>query len=418
MKALRASQVLLATAALVTACGGGKGIGGSVGGATGPNVQAVQVNLGPNASANIDYLNGIFTSVTICTPGSSSQCTTISNVLVDTGSYGLRLLASTLNGSSVSLPTQASGSGSLGECILFADNTYTWGPVVEADVHLGTSEVASSLPVNLIGTPSGSSFPSTPPSACSNPSNDSAGTPTEADTLASLGANGILGVGPFGPDCGSACATDASNGEYFSCTSSSCSEVAVAEASQVQNPVGYFATDNNGVVLELPSIPSGGQSVVNGSLLFGIGTQSNNGLGTALIIFANDVGEFSTTFNGSSFPESFIDSGSNTLAFTDSSIPTCPANELPDFYCPSSTLSLSATMVGTNNGSVTVPFAVANAVDLVNSGNAAYNDIAATSGALISSSFDWGLPFFYGLDVFVAMDGASTSGGTGPYYAF
>lgn len=416
MKALRAFPAFLATAALAAACGGGgKGLGGGGGGntgPTGPNVQAVQVNLGPDGN----YLNGIFTSVTICTPGSSSQCATVGNILVDTGSYGLRLLASTLNGSGVSLPGQASGSGDLGECLLFADNTYTWGPVVAADVRLGTSEVASNLPVNLIGTPSGSSFTSTPPSSCSNPSNDAAGAPTAANTVATLGANGILGVGAFGPDCGSSCATNPANGNYYSCGASGCSGVSVAEASQVQNPVGYFAGDNNGAILELPGISSGGAQTVNGSLVFGIGTQSNNGLGSALIIYANSVGEFSTTYKGSNYPNSFIDSGSNTLGFSDSSIPTC--NDRPDFYCPSSTLNLSATMTGTNNGNVTVPFAVANADNLLKSGNAAYNDIAATNSALISSSFDWGLPFFYGFNVFVAMDGKSTPGGNGPYYAF
>lgn len=29
--------------------------------------------------------------------------------------------------------------------------------------------------------------------------------------------------------------------------------------------------------------------------------------------------------------------------------------------------------------------------------------------------FDWGLPFFYGRNVFTAIEGQSTPGGTGPY---
>ena len=426
MKSLRAFLVLLAAAALVAACGGGSSIGGSgssSGGISpsGSNVQAVQVNLGPNANNNppIDYLNGIFTSVTICNPG-SSQCATVDNVLVDTGSYGLRLLASTLNGTGVNPPPQTSGSGDLGECVLFADNTYTWGPVVTADLHLG-GEVASSIPVNLVGTPSGSSFPSTAPTLCSNPSNDSAGPPTEDDTLATLGANGILGVGTFGPDCGSTCAGTANNGDYFSCSGSNCTGVAVAENAQVQNPVGYFGSDNNGVILELPSISSGGESVVNGSLVYGVGTESNNSLGNSIIIYANSGnGEFSTTFNGTSYPDSFIDSGSNTLAFSDSSIPTCPSSELPGFYCPSSTLNLSATMTGANGGTADVPFSVANAVDLLQGSNAAFNDIAVTTGtgSLLNNSFDWGLPFFYGLNVYVVMQGKSVGSATGPFYAF
>jgi hypothetical protein len=33
-------------------------------------------------------------------------------------------------------------------------------------------------------------------------------------------------------------------------------------------------------------------------------------------------------------------------------------------------------------------------------------------------SFDWGLPFFYGRRVATAIQGYSTSAGTGPYIAF
>ncbi len=52
------------------------------------NVQPITVNAGP---AN-NYANGLFTSVTICVPGSTSNCQTIDGVLVDTGSSGLRVL--------------------------------------------------------------------------------------------------------------------------------------------------------------------------------------------------------------------------------------------------------------------------------------------------------------------------------------
>lgn len=33
-------------------------------------------------------------------------------------------------------------------------------------------------------------------------------------------------------------------------------------------------------------------------------------------------------------------------------------------------------------------------------------------------SFDWGLPFFYGRNVFTAIEGKSTPQGSGPYWAF
>ena len=33
-------------------------------------------------------------------------------------------------------------------------------------------------------------------------------------------------------------------------------------------------------------------------------------------------------------------------------------------------------------------------------------------------AFDWGLPFHYGKSVFVVIEGKTTSGGTGPFFAF
>ena len=408
MRTPRIAPTLLACAALLGGCGvnandSGSSSSSSSSSASGSNVQSIQVNLGPTGN----YVNGVFTSVTVCTPGSTSACSTVDNVLVDTGSYGLRLLASQV---SASLTAQTSGSGSVGECVLFADNTYTWGPVVTADVYLG-GEVASSLPINLIG--STGSFTASAPSSCWN--GDTAGTPTADDTVATLGANGILGVGPFGPDCGSYCAETANNDYYFSCSGSSCSSVAVADSSQVQNPVTYFSTDNNGVIVELPSIPASGQATADGSLIYGIGTQSNNSLGSALIVYADSEGEFSTSFNGGSYPDSFIDSGSNGLYFADSSLAQCSDDE--GFYCPSSTQSFSATMTGANGGVADVSFSVAN-LDNLDGSYAAFDDIAGTTGSLISTSFDWGLPFFYGKDIYFAIDGKAVGSDSGPFYAF
>jgi hypothetical protein len=60
------------------------------------NFQSIVVNAGP---AN-NYFNGAFTSVTVCAPGTSS-CQTIDGILVDTGSTGLRVLASSMT---LSLP--------------------------------------------------------------------------------------------------------------------------------------------------------------------------------------------------------------------------------------------------------------------------------------------------------------------------
>jgi hypothetical protein len=360
---------------------------------SGANVAAITVNTGP--PGNGGYVNGAFAAVTVCVPGTST-CQAIDGVLVDTGSSGLRILSSVLT---VALPQQkASDSNPVFECFPFVSG-YTWGPVQTADVEIA-GEKASSTPIEAIGTST------TVPQGCLD-----FGIPS-SDTLGSLGANGILGVGLFAQDCGPGCPTSI----YYECPSTGCVGISASLAQQVPNPVSLFATDNNGVIIELPSV-SGGQPSVNGSLVFGIGTQSNNGLGAAVVYTADpDSGNFTTTYSGTAYSESFIDSGSNGFFFLDSGttgIPEC--GDEPGFYCPSSTANISATNQGTNGASGTVNFSVANADALfANESDFAYGDL----GGEFSGAFDWGLPFFFGRNVFVAIQGQSTPGGTAPYWAY
>jgi len=334
-------------------------------------------------------------------PGSTS-CETIDGVLVDTGSSGLRLLSSVV---ALPLPQQTSGGNPVAECGQFEDG-YTWGPVQSADISIA-GEKASAAPIQIIGVPG---FPAAP-NACTS-------TGPSENTLDTLGANGILGVGLFRQDCGPACVTTgASNpGFYFACPSSGCVLVAESLTQQLQNPVWMFPQDNNGVIIELPSITATGATLVNGSMVFGIGTQSNNGLGTAAVFTVTGDGSFTTTFKGQSYAETFIDSGSNAIFFLDSKttgLPLCP--DTSDFYCPSTSQSLTATQVGANGRNGTVTFSVANADPfLSNPLLFAFAPLAGPS----PGGFDWGLPFFFGRNVFTAIESQSTPGGFGPYWAY
>lgn len=119
-------------------------------------------------------------------------------------------------------------------------------------------------------------------------------------------------------------------------------------AQQVQNPVTLFATDNNGVIVELLAV-SAPETSVSGALVFGIGTQSNNGLNGATVYTVDANGNFITTYKGQSYNTSFIDSGSHAIFFLNSSttgIPVCPDTKF--YYCPSTTVNLSAINQGTN----------------------------------------------------------------------
>lgn len=380
--------------------------GGGGGGGAGSNVASITVNTGPAAGppTNSPYINGAFTSVTVCAPG-TSQCQTIGGILVDTGSPGLRILASALT---ISLPQQTgTGGEAIAECAQFADG-FTWGPVQTADMKIAGEE-AKSLPIQVIGS---SSF-STIPTSCS-----SHGTPE--DDLAHLGTNGILGVGFLAQDCGDACTVSGSSnaGFYYACPNTGCTITTEPVVNQVQNPVPLFASDNNGVLIQLPSI-TGPQTSVSGSLIFGIGTRSNNALGNATIYGINPTsGNFTTTFQGTTYVNSaFIDSGSNALFFLDSTttgLPTC-ASPMTAFYCPSTTQSFTATNQGIPSGNGTVDFQVGNADTLTaNPATAAASQLAGPNPNLI----DWGLPFFFGRTVFTAIEGATTPSGTGPFWAY
>ena len=271
-------------------------------------------------------------------------------------------------------------------------------------------EKAASVPIQIIGA---SGFP-TVPSACTT-----SGKP--ADTLAALGANGILGIGVFRQDCGSSCSGSLSAvpKQYFSCPASGCVVASVPLQTQLQNPVWLFPQDNNGVLISLPAIPDAGAPSASGSMIFGIGTQSDNALGTAQVYTTDNVGNFTTTYNGTDYPKSFLDTGSNGMFFLDATklasagIIECVGNNA-GFYCPATTLSFTATNKGSNLTSAPVTFKIANANTLFLSPNAAFNDLGGDS----ANSFDYGLPFFFGRNIFTGIEGQNSPGGQGPYWAY
>ena len=395
---------LVALPVLAMACGCGSKQGGDDGDAAGPsgasNVAPLVVNAGP---AGADAVDVPFVSITLCVPG-TSNCQTIDSLTVDTGSSGVRVISSVLT---LSLPQQTATTGdALVECMQF-DDGYTWGSVRLADVKIA-GEVAAKVPIQVIGDPAFA----TVPNECSSSG------PGE-NTVSDFGSNGLFGINQIVADCGPACA-DANNvltGAYYSCSGAACTAVAVAVADQVPNPVASFGTDGNGAILQFPSIAASGATTVSGSLVFGIGTQSNNGLGNATVQTVDDNGNFTTVYKGTRLATSFIDSGSNSLSFNDGSIAPCTATGLNGFYCPASTLSLAAQNEGTNGATTTVSFSVANTETLF--GNASYfafDDLAGTG--IDESTFDWGFPFFFGRSVYVAVDGGTTPGGKGPYFAY
>src|SRR5262249_166117 len=137
---------------------------------------------------------------------------------------------------------------------------------------------------------------------------------------------------------------------YFACPSKGCgtsdSPVITTATQQVTNPIRLFSNDNNGVIVQLPPV-TGTEQSVTALIIFGIGTQSNNDLGSATVFTIDANGNFTTVYNGQTLGSSFIDSGSNGLFFPDT-IPSCATNTR--YFCPSSLLNLSATIQGATQG--------------------------------------------------------------------
>ncbi len=174
-----AAAVAIAFALLATGCGGGSStetrlIGGGIGGGsgatvvsldtpTGPNTTEIVVDSGPASGFSLGAANIPYVTVTVCTPGSATDCVTIDHVFLDTGSIGLRVLKSAVAKLSlppIPAPANAAGSTPAGhavECYPFVLGA-VWGALASADVRIA-EELASSLPVQLIDD-------SKPPSDC------------------------------------------------------------------------------------------------------------------------------------------------------------------------------------------------------------------------------------------------------------
>lgn len=417
------SLALVAT--LLTACGGGGGsestpVSSTPEAPTVPesaNVIKVTVDAGP---AGTGYnVNRLYTDVTVCNPG-TTQCQTIDHVLVDTGSFGVRLLASAID------PTlnlkQSTGASDLPllNCAQFVDNTVAWGPVATADIKLG-GMTAANLPIQVVGDPAFNSLATVATPLGTVPCSGSA-----MITARDLGANGILGIGLLKDDCGPDCALNPHNGRYYTCTTASCTATKGATASlaqQVKNPVSLFAANyNNGLLIDLQGASSAAAPSLSGSLIFGIGTQSNNQLasGTGTVLTTDSSGYITTRLGSQTLTKSFIDSGSNGLFFDSTTLPPCI--ESPGFYCPVPSANFSATLVDANGvSSPALSFSVDNATTLFASRtNADLNHVFPTLAGDFggAQTFDWGLPFFYGRRVFFGIEGQASTLGTGPFYAF
>jgi hypothetical protein len=399
------------------------------------NLQVV-VDSGP---ANIFSLvaNVLYATVTVCAPGARpgdpppSKCATIDHVQVDTGSVGLRIVASKV-GSLGLIPVNLAATGTTvagqaHECYPFVIGGL-WGPTAVADVGVA-QQWATSVPMQLIQDDPQAAIQV--PADCSKAVNG-----TVLSSVSALGSNGILGIGSVTLDCGEKCRLgnyvdpiDPSKSfvQYYSCPPGAasvlnCSAAAVGANQQTYNPVAALPkdpsnnnlADNNGVVLMLPPVLGLGAAKVHGELILGINTRPNNQLDAGAskvhlgVDFHNNYKSYlnvTTQYNNQTIYNSYLDTGTNGLFFTDNAITRCPSTApapISPWYCPALPLKQSAIVADGGNlplqNPVTVLFNVGNANNYFLTSNTAFGDLVGAPDAATASapSFSWGLPFFYG----------------------
>ena len=436
-----------------------------------PNVLTVNVDQGPcfygvpygspsgtpSGYYVMNPVNVPYTSITVCVHGQPTNCQTIDHILIDTGSTGVRIFNTALNG--LSLPAlQVAGSNAY-ECMEFQDGN-SWGSLRVADIVMN-GETAGSQTVQVIGD---SESIASGVTACKNAVPPGA-TPLASlsDDVTGLQANGVIGVSYFAQDCGPGCADPANTGPggtnwFYTCPGGTCAQTAVPVAQQPSNPALALAVDNQGVILTLDAVPSGAVGAANlkGRLIFGLGTQANNGASalaggasvyvassgavalTGAVTYTN--GSYSVPGSGGAAVSGFIDSGSNALFLPDTTISNdCTSKPIGWYATPPSPVTSGCTTpaasrfpvavsVGLTNSAGTVvqqPLTIADAAVLFsNTSDNAFATLGAPAGSGPSSStwgLDLGLPFFIGKSIAIAIEGQAQTvpaAGTGPYWAF
>ena len=403
----------------------------------------VTVEDGPRGFHLTPNANILYATVTVCSPTDTSQCVSVDHVQVDTGSVGLRVLASKVKGLGLPpLEISASPVVNAYECFPFVIGGL-WGANAKAVVGLGRQKTGV-VAIQLIEDDPAAALQAT--ADCNKAADNSI-----LSSAGALGSNGILGVGSTNLDCGSVCldgsyADNASFVQYYGCpqgaaSTADCSTTAkVAANLQVSNPISAFANRayNNGLVLAMPAVKNPGAVSASGELIFGVdtvagsGTLSNNTVpsGIKKVLLGVDWSNADAYLNittqikhGSSFhtlAKSYLDTGTNGLFFNDNPafpIARCAGST---WYCPASVVTLDAVLSdggSTTLNQVSVQFQVGNAEALFSTSNTAFSDAsgAAPTG---STSFAWGMPFFYGRRVYMSVWDITAFGNSAPWYAW
>lgn len=357
------------------------------------NYMTIMVTPNDNDSGLCSLSNSPCVSVTVCSSVDKSQCVKVRDILLDSGSSGLRIFKSELHG--MDLPEVALESSPLYECIDFTDQKHLWGSVNRTHAVFDGGVEKSMLNIQLLEA-----------------SNKAATCARALSSPQSLGYNGILGVSPLLDDRGS----------YYICNGTTCQQVNIESSQKVVNPISLLDDDNNGIVIKLPSIPSGGCFGGVGYAVFGIATKSDNIPESSVVSLSIATNPLVPLYipaqlNGNNV-YAFLDSGSNTVSFSNPNIALCSFSNA--YYCPPETILQDVILYSSDLlQRKFTKFATANAGDLFLSGNSAFSNLGSSPfSSALANYLDLGLPFFYGKVVYIGFNGKSSSLGRGMYWAF
>jgi hypothetical protein len=288
-----------------------------------PNEVPISIGSGMNGYG----INTMYVSITLCKDQTGTNCQTIDNIILDTGSFGLKINKSALPESFIASLTRVKTTN---DETVYACNTFGSGYVFASE-HYAVLQLAGDYSDNVIVQIIENSPTAEIPDSCLAKG--------PFDNFEDFGANGIIGVNPaltlsnntillYRKD---------TNGIYVALTESEANSVPILN----QNPLTSLHYNNNGFVIQIPPTLTNTNTNIHGNLVLGINTNVNNMITKNTNLIVASESSLSTVCNSGCFyskienPESTIpavfDSGTNSWVFISNNIPLCSYG-----YCPES----------------------------------------------------------------------------------
>ncbi|OIQ79524.1 hypothetical protein GALL_387300 [mine drainage metagenome] len=244
-------------------------------------------------------VNTPFVDVTVC--DAAQSCRTVPNVIVDTGSTGLRLYRGALDGLELEAVTTPDDRP-LSDWSKFGER-YLWGAIHRAHVRIGQVTTTQAIPIEIYDRPT--PFERLPDAYMQGDSRE---------WIIRTG-NGILGISTSPREAGSYCVERAAGGVQ---SAPQWEWVLVDEGRQLANPIAYFPEPyNNGSVIQLPAVDARAVGAkVQGWLGLGLGTPTDALFAPGVRVLWSELdkdGYFPLTI-GERRLDVMLDSGTNLLA--------------------------------------------------------------------------------------------------------